>query len=65
MSEPPYLHHGRATLVSEAILAHGGEGQSSRDAFAALPEEDRDAVLAFLGSLQVLPEGAEALEIVR
>ena len=36
-NEPPYLHHGRATLISEAILAHGGEAQPSRDAFAALP----------------------------
>ena len=25
-SEPPFLHHGRATLMSEAILAHGGRG---------------------------------------
>ena len=33
-NEPPYLHHGRATLISEAILAHGGEAQASRDAFA-------------------------------
>ena len=29
-SEPPFLHHGRATLMSEAILAHGGEALESR-----------------------------------
>ena len=28
-SEPPFLHHGRATLMSEAILAHGGEALES------------------------------------
>ena len=57
-SEPPYLHHGRALLISEAIMAHGGEAQQARDAFAALPSEDRAAVVEFIKSLQVLPENA-------
>ena len=56
-SEPPFLHHGRATLISEAILAHGGEAQASRDAFAALPQEDKDALIEFLKTLRI-PEGA-------
>ncbi len=55
-NEPPYLHHGRATLISEAILAHGGEAQASRDAFAALPPDDQAAVVEFLKTLQVMPE---------
>ena len=62
-SEPPFLHHGRATLISEAILAHGGDAQASRDAFAALTEKDRAAVVEFLKSLQVLPEGSNRLVI--
>ena len=62
-SEPPFLHHGRATLISEAIMAHGGEAQESRDAFAALPEEDQGAIVEFLKTLRVLPEGAESLVI--
>ena len=62
-SEPPFLHHGRATLMSEAILAHGGEGQPSRDSFAALPQDDQAAVVEFLKTLQVLPEGSEELVV--
>ena len=52
-SEPPFLHHGRATLVSEAILAHGGEAQPQRDAFAGLPDGDKAALLEFLLALQI------------
>ena len=57
-SEPPFLHHGRATLLSEAILMHGGEAQESRDAYGALAPEDQAAVVEFLKVLQVLPEDA-------
>ena len=57
-SEPPFLHHGRATLMSEAILAHGGEALESRNSFAALPDEDQAAVIEFLKTLQVPPEDA-------
>jgi hypothetical protein len=60
-SEPPYLHHGRATTITEAILQHGGEGQASRDAFAALPTGDRAKVVAFLKTLQILPPDASSL----
>ncbi len=58
-SEPPFLHNGRATLISEAILAHGGEAQPSRDSFAALPQQDRAALIEFLETLQIPPETAE------
>lgn len=47
----PYLHDGRATTITEAILLHGGEGQAARDAFAALDQEARGEVLAFLRTL--------------
>lgn len=46
-----YLHDGRARSLLEAILWHGGEAQSQRDAVAALPTPDRQALLAFLESL--------------
>ncbi len=46
-----YLHDGRARNLTEAILWHGGEAQAARDAFAALPKEDRARLLAFVKSL--------------
>ena len=55
-SEPPFLHHGRATLISEAILAHGGEAQAQRDAFADLPDDQQAALLEFLLTLQIEPD---------
>lgn len=45
------LHDGRAESVGEAIAWHGGEGQASRDAFAALSAEDRQALIRFVNSL--------------
>ena len=60
-SEPPFLHHGRATLMSEAILAHGGEAIESRESFASLPTEDQAAVVEFLKTLQLPPEDADGL----
>ncbi len=62
-NEPPFLHNGRATLISEAILAHGGEAQASRDAFANLPDDDRAAVVEFLKTLQVMPESKDSARI--
>ncbi|BCH28281.1 thiol oxidoreductase [Mesorhizobium sp. L-8-10] len=46
-----FLHDGRARDLVEAILWHGGEAQKSRDRFAALPAEDRAALVKFLESL--------------
>ena len=48
----PYLHDGRALTIKEAILMHGGEAQESRDAFAALDNNDMQALLSFLNSLR-------------
>lgn len=50
-STGPYLHDGRATTVEEAILAHGGEAQTARDAFDAFSAEEKAAVVEFLFSL--------------
>jgi CxxC motif-containing protein (DUF1111 family) len=46
-----FLHDGRARNLTEAILWHGGEAAKTRDAFAALPGADRDALIKFLESL--------------
>ncbi len=62
-NEPPFLHHGRALLVSDAILAHGGEAEPERNAFAALSDAEQASLIEFLKTLQVLPEGESQLEI--
>lgn len=46
-----YLHDGRARSLEEAVLWHGGEAQRARDAFVAMPVDERRALLAFLASL--------------
>ena len=46
-----YLHDGRARSLSEAILWHGGEALSAKQAFEAMSVSDREAVIAFLKSL--------------
>ena len=46
-----FLHDGRARSLVEAILWHGGEAQDARDHFAAMPGEERAALIAFLESL--------------
>ncbi|WP_235835208.1 di-heme oxidoredictase family protein [Piscinibacter terrae] len=46
-----YLHDSRARTLQEAILWHGGEATASRQRFEALSKADREALLAFLGSL--------------
>lgn len=46
-----FLHDGRARSLLEAILWHGGEAQSQRDAVVDMPPKDRAALIRFLGSL--------------
>ena len=48
----PYLHDGRATTLTEAIVLHGGEGQASAEAFQALAPAARVDLLSFLRSLR-------------
>ena len=54
-SSPPYGHDGRSINLREVILRHGGEAQKSRNAFAALPEIGKAAMLEFLNSLVLFP----------
>ncbi len=46
-----FLHDGRARNLTEAILWHGGEAEPSRDRFATMSANDREALIAFLNSL--------------
>jgi hypothetical protein len=59
-NEPPYWHDGTLTTMRAAILQHHGEGEQARSAFAALPAGRQDALVEFLKSLQVLPQGTTA-----
>ena len=56
-----YGHHGLYTTMREAVLAHAGEADASRQAFEALSDSERDAVIEFLKSLQILPPGTRSL----
>lgn len=47
----PYLHDGHAPTLEDAILLHGGEAQSARDAYNALADEDRAPIRMFLMTL--------------
>ncbi|WP_415919456.1 di-heme oxidoredictase family protein [Tateyamaria sp. SN6-1] len=46
-----FLHDGRARSLLEAILWHGGEAQTQRDAVVDMLPEDREALIRFLESL--------------
>ena len=46
-----FLHDGRASTLSEAILAHAGQGQAARNNFAGLSATDQANLIAFLNSL--------------
>ena len=54
-STAPYGHDGRSINLPEVILRHGGEAQSSKEAFTALPDDSQQAILAFLNTLIVFP----------
>jgi len=57
----PYLHDGRATTLSEAILLHGGEALPARNRFAALSDQNQATVIAFLRSLRTPTDPAKDL----
>jgi CxxC motif-containing protein (DUF1111 family) len=45
------LHDGRARSIEEAILLHGGEGQSSNDRYNELTDTEKLQLIRFLESL--------------
>ena len=52
-STAPYGHRADQTSLDEIIRAHAGEARESRKAYTALPEDGRQAVIAFLRSLEI------------
>jgi CxxC motif-containing protein (DUF1111 family) len=46
-----FLHDGRATTITDAITAHGGQAQQARDTFLSLGSADNAALLAFLNGI--------------
>jgi len=46
-----FLHDGRARTIAEAILWHGGEALSAREAFRLATKQQRDALIGFLQTL--------------
>ncbi len=60
-NQHPFGHHGRYTTMRQAVLAHAGEAQAAGLAFRSLPAYDRDCIIEFLKSLQILPAAARSL----
>lgn len=46
-----FLHDGRARSLLEAILWHGGEAKTQRDAVITMTKANRDALIKFVSSL--------------
>ncbi len=46
-----FMHDGGSNTIEGAILRHDGEAKTARDRFERLSPSERDALLAFLGSL--------------
>ncbi len=46
-----FLHDGRAATIRDAILAHGGQAAAIAQAFQALSEADKQALLDFLNCI--------------
>lgn len=62
-NEPPYFHHGKYTTLRQAIDAHCGEAADAAAGWTGLNDDERNSVIEFLKSLQVLPEGANSLVV--
>jgi len=46
-----YLHDGRAPTLDAAIRAHDGEARAAREHYLSLSNDERQALVAFVGSL--------------
>ena len=53
-SEPPFLHHGRATLISEAIIMHGGDAEESREKYKELSALEQASIVEYLKTFQIV-----------
>lgn len=52
-STSPYGHRNDFMTLDSIIQAHAGDARKERDAYADLPEEDRNAIIAFLKTLVI------------
>ncbi len=62
-NSPPYFHHGLYNTLRRSVLAHHGEAEASRQAFADATTYERDCLIEFLKSLQVLPPSISDLVV--
>jgi CxxC motif-containing protein (DUF1111 family) len=51
--EPPFLHHGRATLLSETIIMHSGEAEESKKNFKNLSDSEQNYLIEFLKTFRI------------
>lgn len=58
-NEPPFFHHGQYATMREAIEAHHGEAEASNLEWQGLASYERDSIIEFLKTLQVLPSGTK------
>lgn len=52
-STAPYGHRNDFTTLNEIILAHGGSGRESRDAYESAPKEMQQSLIAYLKTLVI------------
>ncbi|MBX9585187.1 MAG: hypothetical protein K2X87_33185 [Gemmataceae bacterium] len=51
LTQPAYLHDGRAATIEDAILLHDGQGRNARNRYLDLKRANKRALSAFLNSL--------------
>jgi CxxC motif-containing protein (DUF1111 family) len=56
----PYMHDGRAETLDDAIRSHAGQAHPAAAEYAALPDDQRQNLLAFLGTLHAPPQQSVA-----
>lgn len=52
----PYMHDGASPTLASAILRHGGDARTVREAYRKLQNEEQNALIAFLMSLKAPPD---------
>ena len=58
-----FMHHGKFTTAREAVEAHNGEAATEQQNFDNLTPDEKNDVIEFLKSLQILPSGSESLVV--
>jgi len=63
LNSGPFMHHGKFTTMRKAVLAHSGEALAPRQTFEALSPYERDCIIEFLKTLQVLSPQSRGLVV--